>query len=179
MDHNEHMSEESPTEGSMSEGEPIYAEDISDEEDNDEDIDDEDDSDDILEDFVEGGRLGSVGMDGSESDVEYGRGGFFFPFHNDLILPGRHKERYGSGNSYKLSVPRSSKNSLWMQMFEAALNGTSEAVRREWDRMTDLAEPDSCNPPNRDFPLQITQVAADELKQGIGHHICDSKYALF
>lgn len=175
MADDEQMSEGSPAEGSLFEGEEaFFAEDISDEEEDNEEESDEDDSDDVLEDLV-GGPLG-VGMDGSDSDIEYGREGYFYPFDNDLILNGQHRERYGSGNSYKLSVPRTGHGNAWVHVFSAALSGNTDSVQRELRRKPDFGDTGSLVPHHRDFPIHCPPTAMRELKKNIGHHLCDCKY---
>jgi hypothetical protein len=179
MEDNEQMSEQSPAEGcAMSEGEEMYAEDLTDEEDdNDDDLDDEDDSDDVLEDLMDG-PLGRVDMDGSDSDIEYGRGGYYYPFGHDLILNGQQKERYGSGKSYELKLPRPGPANSWVHLFSAALSGNTDAVQRELRCIPDFGDSVSQVPQHVDFFVVCTPAACRELKLNIGHHLCDRQYAL-
>lgn len=168
------MSEGSPAEASLSEGEDGFfaEEDLTDEEEDNED--EENDSDDVLEDLD--GPLGRIGMEGSDSDIEYGREGYFYPFDNDLILNGQHRDRYGTGNSYKLSVPRSGHGNAWLHVFSAALSKNRDTVQRELRHKADFGETGSLLPQHRDFPVHCTPTAMSELKMNIGHHICDCKY---
>ena len=141
------------------------------------DFDDEDDSDDVLEGLdVLDGPMRRVGMD-SDSDIEYGREGYFYPFDNDLILSSEHRrERYGSSTSYKLSVPRSGNRNGWVRLFSAALSGKVDAVQRDLRQTSDFGQPESLSPPHRDFPLApCTPAATLELQKNIGHHLCDSR----
>lgn len=171
------MSEGDTGDASMSDGEEgFFAEDLTDEEDE-EDLDDEDDSDDVLADMVDR-SMGGVGMDGSDSDMEYAREGFFYPFDNDLILTSLHRERYGCGHSYKLSVPRSGLKNAWVHIFSAAISGQTDIVEREMRHKPDLGDPGALEPQNRDFPVQCPANAMAELRRNIGHHICDCQYAL-
>ena len=181
----EPMSEGSPDEGSdgedgfgMSDGEDGLsgaAEELS-SEDEEVDFEDEDDSDDILAGLgVIDGALRHGGMN-SDSDIEYGREGYFYPFDNDLILNSQLHREYGSSTSYKLSVPRTGHGNTWLHVFSAALSGNTESVLRELRRMSDFGDPSSFHPTHRDFPLlPCSPEALLELKKNIGHHICDDK----
>ena len=122
--------------------------------------------------------MGGVGMDGSDSDMEYAREGFFYPFDNDLILTSLHRERYGCGHSYKLSVPRSGLKNAWVHIFSAAISGQTDVVEREMRHKPDLGDTGALEPQNRDFPGQCPANAMAELRRNIGHHICDCQYPL-
>jgi hypothetical protein len=180
MADNERMSDGEPVpEGSYSEGEELYGEELTEDDDDDDgSLDDEDDSDDVLEEMLHDGPLGRIMMDhGSDSDIEYGRGGYFYPFDNDLILNDQHRDRYGTGNSYKLSVPRTGHSNAWVHLFSAALTGKTDSVQRELRRKPDFAAMGSLAPHHRDFPIHCDGAAMQELKKSIGHHLCDCKCA--
>jgi hypothetical protein len=172
---------ESMPEGSYTERQRLYGDDLTEEEeeegvDDDGSLDEEDDSDDVLEDMVDG--LGPIMVDhGSDSDIEYGREGYFYPFDNDLILNGQHRDRYGTENSYQLSVPRTGHSNAWVHLFSAALTGKTECVQRELRRKLDFGDVESLNPHHRDFPIHCSAAGMQDLSNNIGHHLCDYKCA--
>jgi hypothetical protein len=129
---------------------------------------DDEDDDDVVEVALDGMRLG-FGMEGSDSDQEYGREGYYFPFDHDLILDQHHRDRYGAGgSSYTLTVP--GYGNAWTQLFASVRAGKGHALLKD---AAMLGDSESLRPVQRDFRLMPSQEALQEIKDSICHHLCD------
>jgi hypothetical protein len=149
-----------------------------------EEDEDSSDDEDVVSDAIVEVRLGRAPMDlgDSDSEYEYGRDAYFTPFSHDLILEHGHRDRYAqhrSGDTYKLAVPKTGYQNLWIKLFHATgssdLPDVLEYLLRDKER---LGRYEATHPTNREFPFpKLSEAAQDEVRKGILHHIVDHKCA--